>query len=292
MNEISPKKTLSKYGVYPSKGLGQNFLIDKKIVAKIIQAANIKASDIILEIGPGLGVLTQKLALYAKKVITVEKDPKMAEILNEELKIKNIKNVKIVRGDILKVENCDILKFIENCKLSAQNRSVLGEKIKNYKVVSNIPYYITAPLIKKLLEAKCPPRDLVLMIQKEVAQRICSRPPKMNLLAVSVQFYGEPKIISYVSKNCFWPKPKVDGAILKISTFNQRRKSTFNQRFFKIVKAGFFHPRKQLAGNLAKNLKLTKEQIIAWLLKNNIDPKQRAETLSISDWERLTKTNN
>lgn len=130
---------------------------------------------------------------------------------------------------------------------------------------------------------------MILVVQKEVAQRICSKPPKMNLLAIAVQFYAEPKIISYISKKSFWPSPKVDAAILKISALNQHMESAFNQRFFKIVKAGFSQPRKQLINNLSNDLRADKKKIGEWLLANGVQPAQRAETLSIESWELLTK---
>ena len=129
------------------------------------------------------------------------------------------------------------------------------------------------------------------MVQKEVAQRICSKPPDMSLLAISVQFYAEPKIISYVSKNCFWPAPKVDSAIIKIVLRSSALISAdFRDLFFKVVKAGFAHPRKQLVNNLSKMLKTDRKKINEWLLENNIKPAQRAETLSINDWKNLAKT--
>lgn len=263
------KNLLKNHRVHPSKRLGQNFLTDKGAVKQIVRTANLQSKDIILEIGPGIGTLTQELAKKVKKVIAVEKDPKMCEILRETLK--DFKNIEIIPGDILKTAHCSL-------------------PATRYKVVANLPFYITSPVIRKFLEAAKPPKEMILTIQKEVAQRICAKPPKMNLLAVSVQFYAKTKIISYISKESFWPSPKVDGAILKISVFNQRRKSAFNQRFFEIVKEGFSQPRKQLANNLTKGLKLNKEQIKTWLLKNNIQPSRRAETLNIKDWIRLTKS--
>ncbi len=279
VNEI--KTLLSKYETRPSKRLGQNFLIDKNILNKIIESADIKSNDIILEVGPGIGTLTQELAQRAKKVIAVEKDKTMIEILKETLK--GFNNIEIIQGDILKI---DYLKLIENCKL----------KIENYKIVANIPYYLTSPLIRMFLESVKPPHDFVLMLQKEVAQRICSKPPNMSLLAVSVQFYAEAKIISYVSKNCFWPSPKIDSAIIKI-TPNKNNKNIDADLFFKIVKAGFSQPRKQLGNNLlalnkiegSKIIKIERKKINKWLLKNKINPKQRAETLGIEDWKNLTK---
>lgn len=265
------KELFKKYNLRPSKRLGQNFLIDKKVLRKIIETANLQPNDLVLEIGPGIGNLTQELAKKAKKVIAIEKDPKMAEILKE--KLKDFHNVEIITGDALK---------IPNTKYEIQNMK--------YKLVANLPYYIVSPVIRKFLELpETRPRLMVLMVQKEVAQRICAKPPDMSLLAVSVQFYAKPKIVSYVSKKSFWPVPKVNGAILKISAFNQRRKSAFNQRFFRIVRAGFSQPRKQIINNLAKMLKLDKEKTKAWLLKNNVQPSQRPETLEIQDWLALAE---
>ena len=269
------KGLLKKHQAFPSKRLGQNFLIDKAVLSKFIRAANLKLGDVILEIGPGLGIITQEIAKRTKKVIAIEKDPKMCEILKETLK--GFNNIKVVRGNILKIGNW-------------------GLGIGNYKMVSNLPYYITSPVIRKFLESPNPPKEMILLVQKEVAQRICSNPPDMNLLAISVQFYAKPKIISFVPKKSFWPQPTVDSAIIKISAFNQRKKSAFNQRFFKIVKAGFSQPRKQILNNLSKGLalslpnglKLDKEKVKSWLLKNNIQPSQRAETLKLENWISLT----
>ena len=273
-NKNAVKKLLKTYGVRPQKRLGQNFLIDKKVLKIIIGSADLSKNDTVLEIGPGIGTLTFEMAKKTKKIVAVEKDKKMFNILKELLKSTSIKNVKIINEDILKIKN------------SSLNR-LLGTS--NYKVVANIPYYITSPVIRKFLEMKNQPNRIILMVQKEVAKRICSSPPKMNLLAVSVQFYAVPKIISYVSKNSFWPQPKVDSAILKIVPHKTQLKKEVVKKFFKIVKAGFSHPRKQLINNLSKELGLEKEKIKKWLLESEINPTQRAETLSIKDWQNLTK---
>ncbi|MFQ6049468.1 MAG: ribosomal RNA small subunit methyltransferase A, partial [Candidatus Paceibacterales bacterium] len=151
------------------------------------------------------------------------------------------------------------------------------------------PYYITSPVIRKFLESKKPPKLMVLMVQKEVAQRICAHPPNMSLLAVSVQFYAKPEIISFVSKKSFWPQPEVDSAILRISQICTNLPQINTNLFFKVVKVGFSHPRKQLINNLSQGLKLDKEKVKNWLLKNGIESKQRAETLAIKDWLKLTK---
>lgn len=298
------KNILLKYKIKPSKTMGQNFLVSRTVLQKIIRAADLNQNDVVLEVGPGVGTLTQELSKRVKKVIAVEKDKQMCEVLKENLS--SFKNIEIIQEDILK-NNFQFL--------------------KGYKVVANLPYYITSPTIRKFLEAKHPPRLMVLMVQKEVAKRICSKPPDMSLLTVSVQFYADAEIISYVSKNCFWPSPKVDSSIIKIhpikyrspglnSAFgrpasldltgqavilpeaklfnrvNQKKKldKIDSNLFFKIVKAGFSHPRKQISGNLSNTLKLNKEKVNNWLLKNKIRPAQRAETLSVDDWANLTNS--
>jgi len=295
------KNLFGKYNFSPKKFLGQNFLISKNILRKIVQAAEISKKDTILEVGPGIGNLTIELAKElakkvhpikslrskfngAGKVIAVEKDKRMIEILKDVLKSSNVRNVQIVKGDILKLEPRTF-------------------NLKIYKLVANIPYYLTSRLIRKFLEEKRKPKLMVLMVQKEVAQRICAlpakvfakqkfrraSPQKMNLLAVSVQFYAKPEIISFVSKNCFFPRPKVESAIIKISNPKCQIPKPEGELFFKIVKAGFSQPRKQLVNNLSKMLKLDKEKARNWLLENKIKPTQRAETLKIEDWLKLTK---
>ena len=259
--------------VYPSKGLGQNFLIDKSVLKKIIKAANLAKKDVILEIGPGIGNLTRELAHKAKRVIAVEKDPKMVEILKETLK--DFENIEIIQGDILKIQET-------RCKIQ-----------DTYKIVANLPFYIAAPVIRKFLEScKVQPCTMTLMVQKEVAQRICARPPDMNILAVSVQFYAKPEIISYVSKKSFWPEPKVDSAILKITPLGKKSATAriLPEEFFRVVKAGFSQPRQMLINNLAKKLEIEKEKIKEVLQKNKISPSQRAETLTIKDWLNLAKS--
>jgi 16S rRNA (adenine1518-N6/adenine1519-N6)-dimethyltransferase len=266
------QELFKKYQFQPSKRFGQNFLIDKGVLRKIIEAAEISSKEVILEIGSGIGNLTQELAKKAKRVIAIEKDSKLIGILNNELRIKGVKNVKVIQRDVLKIPNSEF------------------QIINSYKVVANLPYYIVSPVIRKFLESKVPPNEMVLMVQKEVAQRICAKLPDMSLLAVSVQFYAEPKIISFVPKTSFWPQPKVDSAIIKIIPRKSAYSIGINQLlFFKIVRAGFSQPRKQILNNLSKMLKLDKETVKSWLLKTNIQPTQRAETLCIEDWIKLSK---
>ena len=275
------KNLFKRKGTRPIKRLGQNFLISKRVLEKIIAASQLKKTDVVLEIGPGIGILTKELALRVKKVIVIEKDPKMVKILKEMLECWNIRNVEIIQEDILKVKNSKL-------------------KIQNYKLVANLPYYITAPVIRKFLESPQPPKLMVLMVQKEVGQRICSRPPKMSKLAVFCQFYGKPEIASSVSKKSFWPQPKVDSAILKIVPHQfhapglrlssaQYLLPQFRERFARIVKAGFSHPRKQLINNFSQGLSLSRQTVEKWLMKNNIESRQRAESLSLDDWLNLVR---
>jgi len=286
------KNWLKKYQIRPSRGLGQNFLVDKGAMKRIIGAANLQPQDIVLEIGPGTGNLTQELAKRVKKVIAVEKDRKMIEVLKETLK--DYDNVEIIRGDVLK---------IFNFQFSIFNKF----SISNYKIVANLPFYLTAPVIRKFLEGEGLPKEMILVVQKEVGQRITAKPPDMNLLAVSVQFYAKPKIIGYISKKSFWPRPKVNSAILQITPLiNADRKLINADLFFKIVKVGFSQPRKQILNNLAKKLALSspnglalsppnglksnKIKVKEWLLKNKIKPERRAETLIVREWIKLTKS--
>ncbi len=270
--DLSSKKQinflLKKHRVRPAKGLGQNFLIDRQAVKKIIQTANLAREDTVLEIGPGLGVLTLELAKKAGKVIAVEKDNRMCQALKEILKEQ--KNVEIINKDILKISNSQF-------------------PISNYKVIANLPYYITSPIIRMFLESRKKPAEMILTVQKEVGQRIVAQPPRMNLLSVSVQFYAKPKIFCYISKKSFWPQPKVDSAVIQIKEIKQNNQAG-KERFFKIVKAGFSQPRKQLLNNLAKELQLTKTETEKWLAQNKIRPEQRAETLSLEDWRHLSAT--
>lgn len=263
--DLASKKTikelLRKYNIKPSKRLGQNFLIDKIVLRKIIETANLSTKDTILEIGPGLGILTIELAKKAKQVIAVEKDKRMCEILKEVLK--DYKNIKIINQDIL------------SYKLQTTS----------YKLIANLPYYITSLVIRKFLEnppvggppAGKPPKETILMVQKEVAQRIVAKPPLMNLLAVGVQFYAKAEIVSYVRKKSFYPQPKVDSAIIKM--IPQPTPKINTKKFFQLVKTGFSSKRKMLKNNLELEKSI--------LEKIKINPKTRAENLSIQDWLKL-----
>ncbi len=322
------KRIFKECQIKPNKLLGQNFLIDRAVLKKIIAAADLSKDDIVLEIGPGLGILTEELAKHVGQVVAVEKDKKMAEIVRNIIKDKNVKNVEIVEGDILKI-NPSVLAFSHPERSEGSLANASANKLRdssprqggaqndihcNYRVVANIPYYLTSHLIRKFLESDNQPQEMILMVQKEVTQRICAKPPEMSLLAVAVQFYAQPKIVSYVSKNSFWPRPKVDSAIIKITLYatpihgfhtddtdniicvgasalleTERRKRAFRVQFFRVVRAGFAHPRKQLINNLSQGLKIDRVKISETLKKIGLAPEQRAETLSVNDWIKLSE---
>jgi len=264
-------KYTNKLKINPKKRLGQNFLAEIGVIEKLVNAAGIQPGETVLEIGPGTGNLTSQLAKTGNKIIAIEKDSGMIPILKE--KFAGNSDIEIFYGDALKFDETKIN--------------------PPYKIAANLPFYLTAPLIRKFLESQNPPLSLTVIVQKEVAQRICAKPPKMNLLAIAARFYAATEIIGYVSRGCFWPIPKVDCAILQIDPYIKKRnqyKKNFVDLFFKIVKTGFSHPHKQLAGNLAQGLKIDRNQINKWLTENNLAPNQRAETLLVENWIGLAQT--
>ncbi|MEK7103861.1 MAG: 16S rRNA (adenine(1518)-N(6)/adenine(1519)-N(6))-dimethyltransferase RsmA [Patescibacteria group bacterium] len=269
------KKLLKQNNIAILKKFGQNFLVSQSVLNKIIETANINPQDTILEIGPGLGVLTFELAKKASKVIAIEKDRKMAEILQKNLVKNNISNVEVINEDALVPPHS-----------SAWGRGVGRNP---YKVVANLPYNIATAVIMKFLESENPPQQIVIMVQKEVAQRIIATPPHMNKLAIFCQLYSTPKIIDYVPPTAFYPKPKVDSAILQLTPNGVRHMS--DTCLTPLINTGFSHPRKTLLNNLYEGRPNTasKEKIGQWLLQNNINPNQRAETLSLEQWQILAK---
>jgi 16S rRNA (adenine1518-N6/adenine1519-N6)-dimethyltransferase len=253
----------------PKKQLAQNFLSDKKVLMKIIDSADISKDDIVLEIGPGQGSMTYHLAQKAKKVIAVEKDIELVHYL--EKKFDTLKNLEIV--------NADILDYLEQFEKG---------KINNYKIVANIPYYLTSFLLRKVFEMKNKPSEIILMIQKEVAQRIVAKKGEMNMLAVSVQVFAEPEILFYVSKNSFWPKPKVDSAVIKLKIKNEKLKID-EDKFFNLVHTGFGAKRKLLSNNLSKGLDISKEKTYDIFKILGVDVKARAQDLSVNEWIEIYK---
>jgi len=259
------KQTLKKSNLTPNKLLGQHFLISESVLKKIIDAAELKPDDIVVEAGPGLGILTEELARRAKKVIAVEKDKMLAEILEKQLEKKGITNVEIIRGDILRWE---------------PPRGV------DYKIVANLPYYLTSRFFKTFLEERAAkPEAIIVMIQKEVAKRIIAKPPRMNLLALGVQAFGTPRIIAKVPRGAFSPPPKVESAILKITDISNKffKKNGVSPRvFFAIARKAF--------GNKRKTLKHTLKISEADLQKLGLPPTARPQELSPEQWAKLTKS--
>ncbi|NLK44979.1 MAG: 16S rRNA (adenine(1518)-N(6)/adenine(1519)-N(6))-dimethyltransferase RsmA [Tissierellia bacterium] len=270
------KEILSKYGFKFSKSLGQNFLIDGNIVRKIVEKAKITKEDCVLEIGPGMGTLTEELALSAKKVLAIELDKNLLPILDETLE--DYENVEIVHGDVLKV---DLEKLIE-------------EKLDNkpVKVVANLPYYVTTPIITKLLESNLSIDSIIVMVQKEVAERMEAKPGGKDYgsLSVFVNFYSIPEIIINVPKTVFMPQPKIDSAVIKLN-IKKDLPDIDKDKFFKIVKAAFSKRRKTLLNALSSyGFSIDKEVIKETLEQLNIKPEIRAENLSIEDFIKISKS--
>jgi 16S rRNA (adenine1518-N6/adenine1519-N6)-dimethyltransferase len=267
--ELDVPRLMRQFGLRPRKSLGQNFLMDESALSQVIEAAQISPQEVVLEIGAGLGSLTRHLALRAGSVVAVELDSDLIPPLN--LVVGRYPNVQVVEGDILALDPVQLVHQQE------------------YLVVANIPYYITSALIRHLLEAKIPPRRLILTVQREVAKRICASPGEMSLLALSVQVYGHPEIISQIPAYAFYPPPNVDSAILRIDLFESPHiPSPDLDTFFQLIKAGFSQKRKTLRNALSAGLVLPPSQVEAMLAAAQIDPMRRAETLDIPEWHRLT----
>jgi 16S rRNA (adenine1518-N6/adenine1519-N6)-dimethyltransferase len=265
------QKLLRQSGLHARKGLGQNFLIDEDILGLIISTSELSTEDLVIEVGPGLGVLTEELAKHAGRVAAIELDDNLAALLKE--RISGFKNVAVINQDILKIDITALLSEYKTLK---------------YKVVANLPYYITSPVLRHFLEGECKPESMVVMVQKEVAGEIAAKPGKMSLLSIGVQLYGQPEIITKVPAESFYPAPKVDSAVLKVTPYAQPPVQIDDREgFFKLVRAGFSSARKQLANSLARGLGITKEESLALLEKAEIDPQRRAETLAIEEWANL-----
>jgi len=279
-NEKNNLRPSSLKGIAPKKKFGQNFMVDKGILTAMVRAGKITGTDLVVEVGPGTGNLTDELLKKAMFVIAVEKDRDMCRILKQNISPTDQNRLAIIEGDIRDITVDQILNAYPK---------ITNEKL-SYKVVANLPYYVANPVIRFFLENVKKPERIIVMVQKEVGERIVSLPPNMTLLSASIQFYGKPRIIRVVPKGAFWPQPKVDSAILEIIPHNLNN-SVDPVMFFDIVRAGFRQPRKQLINNLpalaVKYPSLSKERVLSLLKKNNLSPNQRAETLTITDWVKL-----
>jgi 16S rRNA (adenine1518-N6/adenine1519-N6)-dimethyltransferase len=252
----------------PRKSLGQNFLKDHSYLRRIVDALELAPYDEVLEIGPGTGVLTAALLKVARRVVAVELDPHLIAALRKDFS--GSANLDVVHGDALQIDPGAYFAV-------------------SYKLAGNIPYYITGPILRHYLELPQPPEIMVLMVQREVAERIVARPGEMSLLAVSVQFYGFPSVVARVPRRAFHPAPKVDSAIVKIvprpSPLNRDRRDDF----FRLARAGFSTRRKTLENALRMGLGISRDEARGLLAAADIDSTRRAETLSVDDWVRLTE---
>jgi 16S rRNA (adenine1518-N6/adenine1519-N6)-dimethyltransferase len=270
------RKMLRHYDIRVKKGLGQNFLIDEQVLETILAAAELSSSDTVIEVGPGLGLMTAELAKRAGWVIAIELDNRLAEILHETIQREN---VVILNEDVLGTAPA---------KLFRQSAPDFPPQIKSYKVVANLPYYITSPVLRHFLEAPVKPQTMVVMVQKEVAEVICAEAGQRSVLSIAIQFYGKPGIVAKVPAASFFPAPAVDSAVVKIDVYQKPPVAVDDEAgFFQLVRAGFKAARKQAANSLAQGLKIPKAEVQDLLAKACIDPQRRAETFTLEEWAEL-----
>ncbi len=260
-----------KNKILPKKSYGQNFLIDRNVYSKIIESADLTKNDVVLEVGPGLGFLTEKLASKVKKVIAVEIDKTLYDFLLKRFQALGLENIELIQGDVLK----------------------LDKNIVYSKIAANLPYNISAHFLYEFLSKRKVPELMILMLQKEVVERICTVSPKLSILAISVQYFAEPYFVKAVDRQAFWPVPNVDSAIVKIA----RRKDKENKldknkekEFFKLLRAGFSSRRKMLKNNLASIYKISPKQAENKLISAGLNTKTRAQDLSLENWKKLLGT--
>ena len=270
MIPLDVRGVLRRFSLHPKKSLGQNFLMDEAALARVAAAAGLAGEDTVLEIGAGLGSLTRHLAAAARRVVAVELDENLRPAL--EFVLKPWANVEIHYGDILRLPASGL-------QLPAA-----------YKVAGNIPYYITSAVIRHLLEADSKPALIVLTMQREVAERLCARPGDMNLLAVSAQFYGVPRVLAHIPAGAFYPRPEVESAVVRLEVLPQPAVAVADvDQFFRVVKAGFSQKRKQLRNSISAGLQLAPARVEALLAQAGIDPQRRAETLALQEWGALAE---
>lgn len=267
---MKPKTLLEEHAISPKKSLGQNFLHDPNTLEKIVATAELLPDDVVLEIGAGTGLLTERLAVAARRVIAVELDERLKPVLDQVLAV--YPNVGVIYQDIL---NVDVAALFQQ---------------EPYIVVANVPYYITSAILRHLLESPRRPRRLVLTVQTEVADRLAAQPDDMSILSVSVQFYGQPQVVARLNRAVFWPRPDVDSAIVRIDTYDQPPVDVPDEKtFFRVVRAGFGQKRKQLKNALSSGLSLKADETAALLTAAGIDPRRRAETLTLAEWAALAR---
>lgn len=277
------RSIMKKYKITAAKSLGQNFLIDEEVVNKIVESAGITKEDMVIEIGPGLGTLTLPLLEKAKKVICIELDSKMIQILNDRFSMYD--NIEIINEDVLKIN----LK-----KLILENKQI--NNIKNVKIVANLPYYITTPIVMKLLEEELDLESITIMIQKEVAKRLSSVPgdKETGAITYSVYYYSKPEEIMVVPNNSFIPEPEVESEVIKLNIRSKKQVNPNNKElFFKIIKVAFMQRRKTLLNSLVNGGIIQDKQTAKDILQElNLDENIRAEKLTIEDFEKISNVIN
>jgi 16S rRNA (adenine1518-N6/adenine1519-N6)-dimethyltransferase len=258
---------LRDHNLHPRKRLGQNFLTDPVALERILAAADLSPDDVVIEVGAGLGTLTRPLAERAGLILAIELDDRLVEILRKQLA--DLPNVQIVHGDVLKI-------------------SGLGLSNLGYKVVANLPYYITSTVLRRFLSQEPRPQLMAVTVQREVAERIVAKPGAMSLLAVSVQFYSQPQIVARIPAGAFYPQPKVGSAVLRIEVSEQPTvllsEGIDESVFFRVARAGFKQRRKMLRNSLSAGLALSPPRVEEVLAQAGVDPRRRAETLSLQEW--------
>jgi 16S rRNA (adenine1518-N6/adenine1519-N6)-dimethyltransferase len=269
---MNARQLLNQWNLRPDKKLGQNFLLDQNILDKIVAAAELTPGDVVLEIGAGTGALTERLAQQAESVIAVEIDRRLMSLLQSALA--DLNNVTLIQGDILTLDLA----------------SLIGGANVPYKVVANLPYYITSAVLRHLLEATPKPQQMIVTVQREVAERIVAKPGEMSLLAVSVQFYGHPELLFRIKPGSFYPAPEVESAVVRLVPRTEPPVPQHEQgAFFRIVRAGFSQRRKQLHNALSAGLDPSSgHEIATTLRKIGIDPRRRAQTLNLEEWSKIT----
>lgn len=270
------KKIVEKYGFSFKKNFGQNFLVDERVLGKIVSSAEISKDDVVIEVGPGIGTLTQALAKEAYKVVAVEIDTTLVPILGELLS--DFDNIEIINEDILKVDV-----------------NAIAEKYpdKKIKMVANLPYYITTPIIMNVLENHIPVESITVMIQKEVSYRMKAQPSTKDYgsLSLAVQYYCEPYLVANVPQNCFMPRPNVDSAVIKLTVMDKPKVQVNNEKFmFEFIKAAFSQRRKTLVNCIFSSglLTLSKDEIGKMLNGLGYDERVRGESLTLEDYGKIT----